>query len=362
MQHDENSGTKTPGMLTPSKSLLSAHKGQFAPNMKRTMVFRLTSLAPFPVSFPIAILGLSFMLSLSACRPGTGRADHPGERVDLSQSDTMQLVASFYPLAEIARAVTGPFAQVRTLVPPGVEPHDYEPAPQDIRQVREADVLVLLGDHLEPLTERILAEAGGPPRLELAKDLELIHEDTESAHSHGRRSGPAQPDPHVWLSPRRMALMTEAAGDGLAAMDTLRGEFFRENAKVYADSLRELDTAYQVGLKGCEKDAVLATHQAYNYLARDYGFEVIALGGMSHAHEPSPGDIRRLIDTARRLGLRHVLREASTNERLASAIAQEIGGVDLEFDPAVGSAEGPTNYLVTMRNNLIVLRRALECP
>ena len=87
------------------------------------------------------------------------------------------VVASFYPLYEFARQVAGPFARVVSLVPPGVEPHDWEPSPQDLTRIRDARVFIYNGAGLEPWVAKLVMRLGGEARvLEPPELVELVRE------------------------------------------------------------------------------------------------------------------------------------------------------------------------------------------
>jgi len=115
-----------------------------------------------------------------------------------------QVVATVYPLWEFSRQVAGARADAVALVPPGVEPHDWEPSPRDVSLTRRASVLVHSGTGLDAWSQKLLTGGAGPRVVvDASRGLDLI------------RSGGVV-DPHAWLDPRLARAQVEAIETGLA--------------------------------------------------------------------------------------------------------------------------------------------------
>jgi zinc transport system substrate-binding protein len=126
-----------------------------------------------------------------------------------------------------------------------------------------------------------------------------------------------------------------------------------------------LDADYRSGLAACEKDTIVTSHQAFAYLAERYGFETIAVSGMSPEADLSPRRLAEIADIVRSRGIRHIFFETLVSPKVALTLAREIGAETLVFDPLEGLTDGDRaagkNYLSIMRENLDNLETALQC-
>jgi zinc transport system substrate-binding protein len=264
-----------------------------------------------------------------------------------------QVVATIYPLWELTRQVAGDRAEVTSLVPPGVEPHDWEPSPRDVSLVQRASVIVHTGTGLDAWAVRLLASL--PARttvVNAARGLSLLPQ------------GPSV-DPHVWLDPTLASVQAQTIADGLAQADSAGRPVYLANAKALAARLDALDQAFAAGLRDCARREVVTTHAAFAYLTRRYQLTQVPLMGSAPEAEPSPADLAAIVQTARRLHVTHVFFEPLVSPRLAQTLAREIGATTLALDPIEGvtreQAAAGAGYVELMQANLAALRLGLGC-
>jgi Zinc-uptake complex component A periplasmic len=139
------------------------------------------------------------------------------------------VIATFYPLYEFARQVGGDGIEVAALVPPGIEPHHWEPAPSDLLRLQRARVFVYNGAGLEPWVDRLLGEILPKEvvRVRATDGLPLAEADLPLHHGRGHRAGASRSgaralDPHVWLDPRLAAAQVEVIAAALVQADPAR--------------------------------------------------------------------------------------------------------------------------------------------
>ncbi|MDR7579540.1 MAG: zinc ABC transporter substrate-binding protein [Armatimonadota bacterium] len=301
-------------------------------------------------------------LLVAACAP---RAPAPSN---------LRVVASFYPLAELVREVGGSRVEVRQLVPPGAEPHDYEPTPGDVAKLREARVFVYNGAGFEPWVEKLAAEL--PPdavRVEATRGLPLVeaqggepdHEHDEKKTGQGSKEDARRLDPHVWLDPVLAQDMVDHVTDGLVRADAEGGPEYRERAAALKRRLEDLHHRYERALARCRTKVVLTSHAAFGYLARRYGLRLVSVAGVSPEAEPSPRRVRELVALARREGVRAVFAESAAGDRAVRALAGELGVPVLRLDPLERGPEEAgrrgTSYLSVMERNFENLVQGLGC-
>ena len=264
------------------------------------------------------------------------------------------VVATIYPLWEFSRLVAGDRAEVVSLVPAGVEPHDWEPAPRDVSQVRRAAVFVHSGTNLDGWAEKLLADLTG------RRGVVVNARGGLSVLTVGGIT-----DPHVWLDPTLARVQVQAIAGGLEQADPAGRAVYAENAKAFVARLDALDLDLAAGLADCARREVVTSHAAFAYLARRYRLTQVPVMGISPEAEPSPADLAAIVRTARRLKVTHVFYETLVSPRLAETVSREIGATPLPLNPIEGvsraEAAAGTGYLELMRANLANLRTGLGC-
>jgi zinc transport system substrate-binding protein len=251
-----------------------------------------------------------------------------------------KVVAAFYPLAYAAEQIGGGSVSVENLTPAGAEPHDLEVSPQDVADLKSADLVLLLGHGFQ----RQVESAAGH-----GKNVLLLL-DTPDLDRH------ANNDPHVWLDPLRYALLAQRIGGALHRPAA---------AKEFVRRLRALDREYARGLAHCARDEIVTSHEAFAYLAERYHVKQVAITGLTPEAEPSPQDLQRTIDTVRRTHATTVYFETLVSPRLAQTVASEAGARTAVLDPIEGISKTRekqgVNYFTVMRANLAALRKGLGC-
>ena len=264
------------------------------------------------------------------------------------------VVTTIYPLWEFSRQVAGDRAEVAVLVPAGVEPHDWEPAPRDVSQVRRAAVFVHTGTDLDGWAGKLLAEL---------TDRRGVVVNTRGEASVVTVGGVT--DPHLWLDPTLARAQVLAIATGLERADPAGRAVYVDNAKAFVGRLDALDQEFTAGLADCARREVVTSHAAFAYLARRYRLTQVSVMGLSPEAEPSPADLAAIVRTARRLKVTHVFYETLVSPRLAETLSRELGATPLPLNPIEGvspaEAAAGTGYVELMRANLANLRTALGC-
>jgi len=259
------------------------------------------------------------------------------------------ILVTFYPLLDITKEIAGPDANVESLIPAGVEAHEYEPTVSAIRKIDNALVFVRIGLEWAPLEERILQNAD-TPTIMASDNVALLHASEEGGAI----------DPHIWLSPKEMMTVARNIADGLKKDDPANAARYEQNLLQVDSKLLALDDEYQSGLASCAKDTIIVSHLAFSYVANDYGFKQVGLAGLSPQSEPSPGVIANLIGIAREKDLHAVLYEELVDPRVSETLAREVGAKALVINHIDVQKPGK-DYYDQMRENLDTLRIALEC-
>jgi ABC-type Zn uptake system ZnuABC Zn-binding protein ZnuA len=302
-------------------------------------------------------------LILSACQPVESQLN-PGQ-----PDDQLRVLAVESYLADMARQVAGDRLKIETLIPLGVDPHSFEPTPQDIAKISESSVLLMNGAGFEEWMEEILQNAGGQRLvIEAAQGLtsrtaregeEVMHAEEETEHEEG--------DPHFWLDPLHAVRYVENIRDGMIQVDPAGSELYTQNSAVYIEELKQLDTWIQAQVQAIptERRQIVTNHESFGYYADRYGFIIIGtvIPSVSSGSAPSAQQLALLIDTIRQTGARVIFLETGANPKLAQQIADETGVkvvADL-YTHSLSDASGPApTYVEMMRYNTRMIVDALK--
>ena len=287
----------------------------------------------------------------------------------------LQVVTTLFPLYDFARTIGGDKAQVTMLLPPGVEPHTFEPRPEDMIRISRAGLFIYTNKYMEPWAEKIVSgidsrtlrivNAGERVRYLVGGNHDHDHEQHDSSAG-GHANERKQMDPHIWLDFANAALMVDTLLDGFIAADPGNGAVYRQNAEALKKRLATLDLRYRKVLTSCSTRKLLhGGHYTFGYLANRYGLEYSALSGVSSDSEPSAERMAALIRKIRSSGARYLFAEELLSPRLTETLAQEAGvGVlmlhgahNLSRDDQFRNA----TFFDLMERNLEQLRKGLQC-
>jgi zinc/manganese transport system substrate-binding protein len=275
-------------------------------------------------------------------------------------------VVSFSPLlSEIASAVGGDAVKVVTLVRPGADPHGYEPSPGDMKEAADARVILVSGKGLErwlgslDSTKAIVLAVGDKlPSLKLEhEDESRHHEEDEHHHDHG------EVDPHWWHSVPQVELATKVVRDALIEAVPADRVQFEKNAAAYLASLAKLDLWVKRRVSELPRDRreLVTSHDAFQYFAKQYGFHIRAIEGLSPEQEASAREVSALIAVIKERGVKAVFLEDGVNPKASREITQETGariGGSLAAD-GLGTGDSAT-YEGMMKHNVTTIVEALK--
>jgi ABC-type Zn uptake system ZnuABC Zn-binding protein ZnuA len=261
-------------------------------------------------------------------------------------------------LADIAQNVAGDRLRVESMMPFGVDPHDFEPAPSDVRKVAECQVLIVNGGGLEAFQERLLKNAGGE-HLVIDASKGLTSRNAREGEVAETSDAPDRGDPHFWLDPNNVMRYVENIRDGLIRADPDGKVVYARNAETYTSELKKLDAwiKEQAARVPAERRVLVTSHDCFGYFADRYGFKIIGtiIPSVSTDAQPSARQIAELVDRIRALHAPAVFVEAQTNTQLAEQVGRETG-VKVVSDLYLESTtdkDGPApTYLKMMRHSV----------
>lgn len=275
-------------------------------------------------------------------------------------------VASFSTIdTEIVQQVGGEHIEVVALVKPGVDPHEYEPTPADLRKVSDAQLILTSGKHMENYLNKLQEATGGKADLLKVGDhfssLKMKPEEGEKNESTGK-SGTIE-DPHWWHSVANVKQATKIIRDELIKLDPADKADFERNANGYLAKLDDLDKWVKRKVAELPRDQrkLVTSHDAFQYLARDYGFKIEAIEGVSTEIEASNRHVSELIDDIKKQGVKAIFLENTLNPKVTTEITRETGakiGGTL-YPDGLGAGEAST-YEGMMKHNVSTIVDALK--
>lgn len=316
----------------------------------------------------LAMTALVSAAMLSGCTRAA--APNPAAKADAMESKKMlKVMASFYPMYDFAAKIGGDKAEVITLVPSGTEPHDWEPAAADIRNLEEADLFIYSGAGMEHWVDDVLASLDNKDLISVEASKGVALRDGHS-HSHEEEEGAGEPDeegqydPHVWLSPLNAEKEMENIKNAYIKADPDNRDYYEANYELYASRFAELNQKFKDTLSPLPNRDIVVSHEAFGYLCDAYGLNQVGIEGLSPDSEPSPARMAEIIDFVRANHVRVIFFEELVSPKVAETIAKETGSSVQVLNPLEGLSdeelESGADYFSVMEENLKQLEAALK--
>lgn len=312
----------------------------------------------------LLVLGLTLLVLLAFALPRAHAAP-------------MDVTVSILPQKYFVERIGGDMVRVNVMVPPGADPHSYEPKPSQMQALSRSAFYFAIGAPFEKAWLPRMTAAGG-------KNLNVVHmekgvtllpmaehdehgQDTAhkgdrnaraatadatkgnaahttaaarqegSAHADTHQAGNDAPahagDPHVWLSPALVKFMCLSVRDALVKADPAHAPVYRANYNAFADAIDALDArlAEQLSTLPENRRSFLVFHPSWSYFAHNYELQEVAIE--VEGREPGPRQMKRIIDFAKAEKVGTIFIQPQFSRKAAQAIAREVGATLVEADP-----------------------------
>jgi len=259
------------------------------------------------------------LLFLNACAPQTS-----GE---ISEKGVPSVVVVNTSLADMTQNIAGERVEIEVLIPPGADPHTFQPAPKDVAKIANSQMLIANGAGLEEWLQEMIDNAGGE---------RIVVEVAQGLAEQGDRPG----DPHYWLDPNYAIYYAQQIRDGLIELDPDGEAVYKRNTDEYIARLEELDVwiSDQVETIAPEQRMLVTNHESFGYYADRYGFTIAGtiVPSVSTGSSPSAQQLVALVEEIKTSNIRAIFLEAGSNPELAEQLSRESGItviVDLRTQP-----------------------------
>ncbi len=238
------------------------------------------------------------------------------------------ITVSIAPFKYFVEAIGGNDFKVNVMVPPGANPHEYEPFPKQISTLSKSVGYISDGylDFEITWLDRFYETNRSMKKLSLSQNIDLLRPD-----SHGDSEHVTTADPHYWVSPKCALIMAASVRDFLSGLNPVHKNLYQENYNKLVLKIEELDKKATGLFSGLTHRSFMIYHPNLGYLARDYGLEEITVE--YEGKEPPPSAMKALIDRARIDGIKTIFIQKEFDTKNAREIAHEIGGKVVIIDP-----------------------------
>jgi ABC-type Zn uptake system ZnuABC Zn-binding protein ZnuA len=313
------------------------------------------------------LIVLVLQASLAGCQ------SQPIGQTQTASRVSLKVLAAESFLADIAQNVAGDRLKVDTLMPLGMDPHGFEPVPQDVVKLSDSDILIVNGSGFEEWLTKVIGNAGGEHLLiEASTGLqsrnaregeEAVRGPGDPTEDHDHQAG----DPHFWLDPSSVIKYVENIRDGFIQVDPAGKDLYTRNAESYINKLKELDQSIQQQVNTIPENQrlIVTNHESFGYYADRYKFKIIGtiVPSVSSNASPSAQQLARLIDHIKSTKATAIFLETGTNPQLADQISRETGIkviTDL-YTHSITATDGPApTYIDMIKHNTNSIVNALK--
>ncbi|MDV2582902.1 metal ABC transporter solute-binding protein, Zn/Mn family [Alkalibacillus haloalkaliphilus] len=291
----------------------------------------------------ISIITLASIL-LVGCNTGEDEA---------TESEELQVTASFSVIADIVEQVAGERANVDYVVPIGEEPHEHEPVPSDFQKVTDSDLFFVNGLGLEEWLESLMDNVTDTPAVELSEGIDTI-----------KLADGETDDPHAWLDPNNVNTFVDNILDELIEIDPDGEEVYRENAENYKQELADLDEMIQEKVEQVpeENRLIVLSEDAFIYFGAAYGLETEGIWELNAHEEGTPQQIARVVDLLGERDIPYVFLESTINPVHMETVSSDSGVPIYDmtiFTDAVAEDGDASSYIGMMEHNVEAITSAL---
>ena len=278
-----------------------------------------------------------------------------------AQSQDKLTIASFSTiLTEIAQKVGGQEVTVMGLIKPGQDPHEFQLSPSDLQAVAQARLVLTSGKNLERYFNN-LHDATKAELLPVGDELPSLK--MPAGEEDQTTKSALIEDPHWWNSVPNVEKATLIVRDSLIKLDSAHADQYRANAQAFSAQLQELNDWVKRKVAELPRDQrkLVTSHDAFQYFAKEYGFKIYSIEGLSTEDEPSLRHVSQLVDQIRKQHVKAIFLESTLNPKVSVEITRESGakiGGTLYAD-GLGPGDAAT-YEGMIKHNVTTIVDALK--
>lgn len=299
-----------------------------------------------------------------------------GNQAKRSEEDLV-VVTSFYPMYILTSNLAKDVPEVSVVNLTENQTgclHDYQLTTQDMIELDKADLLVMNGGGMESFIENVISSYPELPIVRTSDGIDLLpstsqhtHEEEELDHDHETEVDEEEHDhdhgeynAHVWMNMDYYLMQMETVYQALVATDPEHSVLYQDNYQEYKQKIEALKESFETELADLEKKEIIIFHDAFAYLADEFGLDVIYTINMDDNTYLSAGEVKEIIDEVNTHSIEVLFTEEQYSDSIAESIAKETEAKVYIIDSLVTGDMNLDSYLTGMKNNLAVLKEALK--
>ena len=262
------------------------------------------------------------------------------------QEQNLTVVTSFYPMYIAAMNVIGDTSGVtlENLSEPQTGClHDYQLTPEDMKLLSTADVFIVNGGGIETFLTDV---AKSYP------DLQIIYG--------GENVEMLDDNAHVWMNMEDYKIQVETIANKLAEADSAHASQYEANAEAYCGRIQVLCNRARALREQIQGEPVVIFHEAYAYVAQEYGLEVVGSMDLDEERQVSAGEVAEILNVIEEYHVPVVLAEQLYGESMGNTVEGESDAQVVYLDPLTRGNYEKDSYLDAMENNMELLEKAFE--
>ena len=271
-------------------------------------------------------------------------------------SDKLQVLTTFTVLADMAKNVAGDYADVKSITKTGAEIHGYEPTPQDMVRMQNADIVLDNGLNLEVWANKLYQNVKNVPHVTLTEGITPI----------GIAEGPykEKPNPHAWMSPANALKYVDNIEKALSDADAKNAEGYKKNAADYKAKIKQLDDKLRQEISKLPASSrfLVTCEGAFTYLTKDYGLNELYLWPINADAQGTPQQIASVVKGVKENQVPTVFCESTVNSKAQEQVAKETGARygGVFYVDSLSAEDGPTpTYLQLLEYNVDTFLKAV---
>ena len=309
-------------------------------------------------------MGLALALAVTACGNDAKDDTKTETKTETSQveesknqAESSVIYASFYPIYNLTRQIAGDKFDVKAFNSLTTESHDFEPSAKEIAELSKSQLIFMNGAGMEDWKDDV-EETVDITMVDTSEGLDLLkadhdhedhedqdhgHEEAEHAdhdhvhedgdeHDHDHEEGEEEGyhhhgefDPHTWISPVNAKAQAKVIADKLIEIDPANKDYYEKNYQKVASEFDEIINEYKEKFNQVTNNKFIVPHEAFGYVARDFGLEQIPLASLTSTADPDAKVMKEVTDLAKADKIRTVFYEKGGSDKAAKTIADEIG-------------------------------------
>lgn len=309
---------------------------------------------------------LVMLICISLVCAGFTAAYVAGEN-DASNDGGITIVTSFYPMyiatLNVIDGVDGIHLENLSEPQTGCL-HDFQLTPEDMKLLSKADVFVINGGGIESFMTDVATAYPKLAIVEACEGLELISEDGEDDEVHDEHGEDGHDhgdvNAHAWMSVKLYRKQVANIANYLSQIDPSNAKKYQKNAQNYDGELAKLQDKQQKAINFSNNQNIVIFHEAFAYVAEDYGINVCAVMDLDEERQISAGEVAGIISTIEQNSVSYILAEETYGADMGRVIEAETDATVVYIDPLNRGDYDKDSYLNGMDANIDKLTEAFS--